>query len=155
MKTPKNLYGKKKKHICWVMAAIKFFFHLNSHYHSHPTKKNHPWYQVCSSGINNNDTSQCVNAINQKNNVDPPTRKLKKKQRKNVGLLSQDMKPYISRNKHKNIPNDIIGCDPLPTMGTMEEVNPHGVSWLVTNVMYQTKRWERPNLICNTEKQNM
>lgn len=44
-----------------------------------------------------------------------------------MGLLSQYMKPCIFRNEYKNTPNDIVGCDPFPTMGAMEEVDPYGV----------------------------
>ncbi len=39
MKTPKNLVGKSKKHICWVMMALKTFPHLNCQCWNHPTKK--------------------------------------------------------------------------------------------------------------------
>jgi hypothetical protein len=68
-----------------------------------------------------------VNAINQQNNVDPLIKELKRRWPKNVGLFLQDVKPYISHNGHKNISNDIMGCSLLPTMGAMEEVDPHGV----------------------------
>jgi hypothetical protein len=33
------------------------------------------------------------------------------------------VKPCISCNGCKNIPNDIMGYNPLPTMGTIEEVD--------------------------------
>jgi hypothetical protein len=99
------------------MVAIKSFLHLNQYYHRHPMKKSHPWYQIYSSGVDNDDISQCAYVINQHNNVNPPTKILKKRRWKNVGLLSQNMKSYISHNGHKNIPNNIMGCNPLPTMG--------------------------------------
>jgi hypothetical protein len=54
-------------------------------------------------------------------------KKLKKRWPKNVSLFQQDVKPYISHNGHKSISNGIMGCGPLPTMGAMEEVDPHGV----------------------------
>jgi hypothetical protein len=37
------------------------------------------------------------------------------------------MKPCISRNGRKKIPNGIKGYNPFPTMGTMKEMDPHGV----------------------------
>jgi len=44
-----------------------------------------------------------------------------------MGLLSQYMKPSIFRNEYKNIPNNIMGCNPFPTMGATEEVDFHRV----------------------------
>jgi len=44
-----------------------------------------------------------------------------------MGLFLQYMKHCISCNEYKNIPNNIMGCDPFPIMGTMEEVDPYGV----------------------------
>ncbi len=44
-----------------------------------------------------------------------------------MGLQPQNMKLCISRNGHKNIPNNIMGCNHFPTMGAMKEVDPHGV----------------------------
>jgi hypothetical protein len=95
----------------------KILLHLNCYYHHHPMRKSHPWCQIYSNGVDNDDINQCAYAINQRNNVNPPTKKLKRRWRKNVGLLSQTMKSYISHNGHKNIPNNIMGCSPLPTMG--------------------------------------
>jgi hypothetical protein len=43
-----------------------------------------------------------------------------------VGLLLQNMKPWIYHNVCKNVLN-IMGCNHLPTMGAIEEVDPHGV----------------------------
>jgi hypothetical protein len=54
-------------------------------------------------------------------------KRLKRRQWKNVSLFPQDMKPCISHNGCKNIMDDIMGCNPLPTMGEVEEVDPHGV----------------------------
>jgi hypothetical protein len=45
--------------------------------------------------VNNDDINQSANATNQQNNVDSPTRKLKKRWQKNVGLTLQNMKPCI------------------------------------------------------------
>lgn len=50
-----------------------------------PHKKSHPWYQVYSIGVNNDDISQCVNAINRQNNVNPLMIRLKNRWYKNVG----------------------------------------------------------------------
>jgi hypothetical protein len=44
-----------------------------------------------------------------------------------MGLFLQDMKPYIYHNGCKCVLNSIMGCNPLPTMGITEEVDPHGV----------------------------
>jgi hypothetical protein len=41
-----------------------------------------------------------------------------------MGLLPQDVKPYISHNGCKNILNNIMRCNFLPTMGIAEEVDP-------------------------------
>jgi hypothetical protein len=51
----------------------------------------------------------------------------KRKQHKNISLLLQDVKPYIFHNGCKNISNNIMGYNPLPTMGIMKEVDPHGI----------------------------
>jgi hypothetical protein len=79
------------------------------------------------SGVNNDDIGLRAKAINQQNNVNPPTKRLKRRWKKNVGLFPQDMKPYIFHNICKNIWNNIMGCNPFPTMGVVEEVHPHGV----------------------------
>jgi hypothetical protein len=42
VKILKNLYGKRKKHVYWVMVSIKAFLHLSHHYNKHPMRKNHP-----------------------------------------------------------------------------------------------------------------
>lgn len=39
LKTPKNLYGKRKKHVHWVIVMMKSLLHLSCHCHNHPTKK--------------------------------------------------------------------------------------------------------------------
>jgi hypothetical protein len=128
VKASKNLYGKKEKHIRWVIITIKSLFHLTHQRCSHLTKKNRPWYQVCSNGVDNDNIDQCANAINQQNNVDPSMKRLKKKLRKNVGLLPQNMKIGISHNGHKNISNDIMWYSLLLTMGTTKKkVDPHEV----------------------------
>jgi hypothetical protein len=44
-----------------------------------------------------------------------------------MDLLLQYVKPCIFRNEYKNIPNDIMGCNPFPTMGTTKELDFHGV----------------------------
>jgi hypothetical protein len=119
VKTPENLYGKRKKHVHWVTVVIKSFLHLNRYYHRHPMRNSHPWYQIYSNGVDNDDISQCAYVINQHHNVNPPKKILKRRQRKNVGLLLQNMKSYMSHNGHKNIPNNIMGCNPLPTMGIL------------------------------------
>jgi hypothetical protein len=54
-------------------------------------------------------------------------RKLEKRKQKNMGLQPLNMKLDISRNGCKKIPNIIMGCNPLPTMGAIEEVDLHGV----------------------------
>jgi hypothetical protein len=65
VKTPKNLYGKKKKHVQWVMVVIKAFLHLSHHSNSHPTRKSRSQYQVCVSKVGNDDIGQYANAIHQ------------------------------------------------------------------------------------------
>jgi hypothetical protein len=59
--------------------------------------------------------------------VDSLMRRLKRRRWENMGLLLQNMKPCISCDGHKNILNDIMGCNLFPTMGVTEEVDPHGV----------------------------
>jgi hypothetical protein len=44
-----------------------------------------------------------------------------------MGLLMQNMKPCVYCNGRKNILNGIMGWSPLPIMGAMKEVDPHGV----------------------------
>jgi hypothetical protein len=58
---------------------------------------------------------------------DPLTRKLKGRCQKIVGLFPQNMKLDIFCNGHKKILNDVMGYNPLPTMGVAKEVDPHGV----------------------------
>jgi hypothetical protein len=41
VKTSKNIYGKKKKHVRWIMVMITSFLHLSHHDYHHPMKKNH------------------------------------------------------------------------------------------------------------------
>jgi hypothetical protein len=65
----------------------------------------------------------------------PTNEKLKKRQWKNMSLFLQNLKPCIFCNGCKSISYNIMGCSSLPTMGSMEEVDFHGVYWLVTNVM--------------------
>jgi hypothetical protein len=49
--------------------------------------------------------------------------RLKGGQQKDMNLPMQNMKPYNSNNEGKGIPNDIMGCNPLPTMGTMKKMD--------------------------------
>jgi hypothetical protein len=49
------------------------------------------------------------------------------------------MKPHISRDGGKGIPNGVVGCNPFPTIGKMKKKGPHGIKKLVTNVMSQLK----------------
>jgi hypothetical protein len=42
VKTPKNLYGKRKKHVRWVTVPIKAFLHLSRDCSKHPMRKIHP-----------------------------------------------------------------------------------------------------------------
>jgi hypothetical protein len=44
-------------------------------------------------------------------------KKTKEKVTKECGLFLEDIKPFIFHNAHKNIPNNIMGCNALPTMG--------------------------------------
>jgi hypothetical protein len=117
VKTPKNIYGKRKKHVCWIIVVINSFLHLTYYYHHHPMRKSHQWCQIYLNGVDNDDINQCAYVINQRNNVNPPTKRLNRRWWKNAGLLLQNMKSYISHNGHKNIQNNIMGCSPLPTMG--------------------------------------
>jgi hypothetical protein len=39
VKTIKNLYDKRKKHVCWIMIMIKSFFPVNCYYTTIPLKK--------------------------------------------------------------------------------------------------------------------
>jgi hypothetical protein len=89
VKTPKNFYGKKKKFFCWVIVARKSFLHLSHHCYNHPIRKSCPWYQVCLNGISNDNIDQCANAIND-SNVNLLTRRMKERQWKNMGLLTQN-----------------------------------------------------------------
>jgi hypothetical protein len=57
--------------------------------------------------------------------TNPPTVKLKGGQQKDMSLLTQNMKPHISHNGSKCIPNNVVRCNPLPTMGVMIKVGPH------------------------------
>jgi hypothetical protein len=59
------------------------------------------------------------------NTINPPTIKLKGGQQKDMSLLTQNMKPYISCNGSKGILNNVVRCNPLPTMGVMKKVGPH------------------------------
>jgi hypothetical protein len=63
VKTLKTLYDKREKHMRWVTVTIKFFFHLSQQCHNHPMKKTCPLNQIYSNGVNNDDISQCANAI--------------------------------------------------------------------------------------------
>jgi hypothetical protein len=71
-----------------------------------------------------------------------------------MGLLSKYVKPCISCNEYKSNPNNIMGCNPFPTMGAIEEVDPHGVQRLAIDAMCQTKRQRmgEVNLVRNIEK---
>ncbi len=51
VKTPKNLYVKRKKHIHWIMIMIKSFLPLNQHCHSHPKRKSYLKYQIYLNGV--------------------------------------------------------------------------------------------------------
>jgi hypothetical protein len=88
MKILKNLYGKKEKHIYWVTVTIKSFLNLSRQKHNFPMRKNRLWYQVSSSGVDNDKINQCANVINQQNNVDPPMRKLKGRQQENFMIIN-------------------------------------------------------------------
>jgi hypothetical protein len=106
VKTSKNLYGKRKKHICWVTVIIKSFLHLNKHWHSHPIGKSRLWYQVCSCGVENDDiNNQHANVIQWSNNVESRTKGLKKRRWMNMGLISQyvDWLGYSTNFSFQNI----------------------------------------------------
>jgi len=78
--------------------------------------------------------------------------RLKRRQWKNVGLLPQNMKPYIFHNGCKNILNDIMGCDLLsPPWAQQKRWIPMGFNdWLKMQcVGLRTRGWGRPNLISN------
>jgi hypothetical protein len=107
------------------MIAIKSFLHLSGPCPNHPTRKGHPWYQVYSSEISNENVDHYAHVINQQ--CWPVDKKTKKRWWKNVGLFLQNMKPWISYNGHNNILNDIMGWSPLLTKGVIEEVDPYGV----------------------------
>jgi hypothetical protein len=49
--------------------------------------------------------------------------KLKGGQQKDMGLLMQNIKPCNSSNGREDIPNNIMGCNPLPTMGVIKKIN--------------------------------
>jgi hypothetical protein len=59
------LYTKHYKMVVVVEAmptiaiAIKSFLHLSHQCRNHLAKKNHLWYQIYSSGVNNDDIHQC------------------------------------------------------------------------------------------------
>jgi hypothetical protein len=72
-------------------------------------------------------SNQCANAINFTDNVNSATRKVKGRCQDNVGLFLQTMKLDIFCNGCKSIPNDIMGYNPVRTMGAAEEMDPHGV----------------------------
>jgi hypothetical protein len=45
----------------------------------------------------------------------------------NMDLILQNMKIGISHHGCKSILNEIMRYNPLPTMGTTKEVDPHGI----------------------------
>ncbi len=49
--------------------------------------------------------------------------RLKGGQQKDMSLLMQNMKPCNSNNGGEGIPNNIMGCNPLPTMGAMKKMD--------------------------------
>jgi hypothetical protein len=59
------------------------------------------------------------------NTINPPTIKLKGGQQKDMSLFTQNMKPHIFHNGGKCIPNNVVKCNPLPTMGIMKKMGPH------------------------------
>jgi hypothetical protein len=40
-----------------------------------------------------------------------------------MNLLTQNMKPHVSHDKCKGIPNGIVGCNPFPTMGARKKAS--------------------------------
>ncbi len=78
VKTPKNLYGKRDKPIRWVIITIKSFL-LNLLVLQPPHEKEPLVILV------GNDINQCVNVINQQNNINSPTIRLKRWWQKNMG----------------------------------------------------------------------
>jgi len=113
--TQKPLW-QKEKHVHYVTITIKSFLHLNCRYHRHLAKKNHPWYQIYSNGVDNDDINH-VQMSSTNRTMSTTNKKSKEKVTKECGLFSKDIKPCIFRNGHKNIMNSNMGCSPLPTMG--------------------------------------
>ncbi len=68
-----------------------------------------------------------------------------------MGLLSRNMKSYISHNADENISHNIMRSCPLPTVHAKKRWIPIGSNkWLQMQCATpRTKGWERPNLMCN------
>jgi hypothetical protein len=64
VKTPKNLYGKREKHIYWVMVVIKAFLSLEVPVLQPPHEKELLVILSLFKWVNNDNIGQCVNAIN-------------------------------------------------------------------------------------------
>ncbi len=76
VKTSKNLYGKREKHIC--NDCDKIHPSLEPPMTHSPHKKKLPMIPSLLKWANNNDVDQCANAINQQNNVNLSSKRLKR-----------------------------------------------------------------------------
>ncbi len=94
-----SIFTKDFFHFQGAFLVFSSFLMCFYHIFQHSTKKSHPWYQMCSNGIDNDNIDQCANVIDQQNNVNSPTRRLKRRQWKNMSLLSQNIKPCISHSQ--------------------------------------------------------
>jgi hypothetical protein len=56
-----------------------------------------------------------------------------------MGLLSWNMKIFISQNGCENILHNIMQGRPLPTMRAMKNVDPHKIQRLTINAMWYPK----------------
>ncbi len=107
------------------------------------------------SRVDNDNIDQCANVINQQNNVNPPTRRLKRRQWKNMSLLSQNIKPCISLTMDAQVfwmaSWDAILSPSLVQQGRwipMGSTDWTQMQW----VILKARRWGRPNLIHNAEE---
>lgn len=155
VKASKNLYDKKEKHIRWVIIIIKSFFHLNHQRCGHPHQKRAtPNTKFVQMGLPMMTSTNVQMPSTNKTMSTASMKRLKRKLQENMDLLPQNMTIGISHSGHKNISNDIMWYNPLPTMDTTKEVDPMEFNeWSKMQcVSPRVKGWKRPNLICKARK---
>lgn len=55
------------------------------------------------------------------------TKRLKGRWSKDLGLLMQNMKTYVSCNEGEGIWNYIVRCNPFPAIGITKKVSPYKI----------------------------